>query len=387
MKVLFVTNSSELGGATTALLNIFPYLRKKGIKPCVTFERIGTTALILDKMGIQYFPISNVLEIYPSIGNFKDLVKFPYRIIKMCMLTYLAYRRLCRIVEQIKPDIIHTNVGPIHIGYRVAKKYGIPHVWHLREYQVEDFNMHPFPSYKNFIDKIHSSDNHCIAITKEIFNHFNLLKDKDIMLYDGVVNSNNMQPVNNNKDRALLFVGRLEDAKGIKDLLSAYNIYRNQGGEMDLYVAGKGEKTYVAECMEMLSPKNKRTVHILGFREDVPFLMSKYYALVVPSRSEGFGFITAEAMFNGCLVIGRNTGGTKEQFDNGLNLFGREIAVRFTTNKDLLDALFAVERMNDAEYRGYIESAQLASYTLYDAEKQAISLCNVYRKVMNVAKA
>ena len=45
--------------------------------------------------------------------------------------------------------------------------------------------------------------------------------------------------------------------------------------------------------------------------------MSKALALFVPSSFEGFGFITVEAMFCGCLVIGRNTGGTKEQFDNG----------------------------------------------------------------------
>lgn len=40
-------------------------------------------------------------------------------------------------------------------------------------------------------------------------------------------------------------------------------------------------------------------------------------ALIVPSPFEAFGLITAEAMFNKCLVIGRDTAGTKEQFDNG----------------------------------------------------------------------
>lgn len=45
--------------------------------------------------------------------------------------------------------------------------------------------------------------------------------------------------------------------------------------------------------------------------------MNRATALIVPSPFEAFGLITAEAMFNKCLVIGKDTAGTKEQFDNG----------------------------------------------------------------------
>jgi glycosyltransferase involved in cell wall biosynthesis len=38
--------------------------------------------------------------------------------------------------------------------------------------------------------------------------------------------------------------------------------------------------------------------------------MAHATALIVSSYHEGFGFITVEAMFNGCLVIGNNKGGT-----------------------------------------------------------------------------
>ena len=53
-------------------------------------------------------------------------------------------------------------------------------------------------------------------------------------------------------------------------------------------------------------------VKFLGIRKDIYSLMKNAMALVVSSPSEGFGFITVEAMLNGCLVIGRNTAGTKE---------------------------------------------------------------------------
>jgi len=47
-------------------------------------------------------------------------------------------------------------------------------------------------------------------------------------------------------------------------------------------------------------------------RDDVYAIMSRATALIVPSHFEGFGRITAEAMFNGCLVAGYNSAGTRE---------------------------------------------------------------------------
>ena len=58
--------------------------------------------------------------------------------------------------------------------------------------------------------------------------------------------------------------------------------------------------------------------------------------LIVPSIFEGFGFITAEGMANGCVVLGRNTAGTKEQFDNGVKMTGKEIGVRFIDDNEML---------------------------------------------------
>ncbi|MDE6634760.1 MAG: glycosyl transferase family 1, partial [Bacteroidaceae bacterium] len=46
-----------------------------------------------------------------------------------------------------------------------------------------------------------------------------------------------------------------------------------------------------------------------------------------------------EAMFNGTPVIGRNTGGTREQMDNGVRRTGREIALRYTTTEELVQCL------------------------------------------------
>ncbi len=73
-------------------------------------------------------------------------------------------------------------------------------------------------------------------------------------------------------------------------------------------------------------------------------LMNRATALIVPSPFEAFGLITAEAMFNKCLVIGKDTAGTKEQFDNGQRKYNKEIALRFTNEQQLTTHLTDIEQ-------------------------------------------
>lgn len=380
MKILYITNSVNMGGDSVALINMLECLIKYDIKPLVTCPRLGTFSSKLKKLGIPFIVIGNPLEIYPKIYSWKSYIKYPYSLFKMIKKRNNAYKRICSCVENFKPDIIHTNVGPIHIGYKVAKEYNIPHVWHIREYQKEDFNMHPFPSMSIFRKRIHDKNNHCISITKNIFNHFQLDATKDKVIYDGVIDEKKIKPLNKNKKSYILFVGRLEEAKGIKDLIKAFIIYKNKGGKKELKIAGSGNAQYIKECKILIPSNLENVIKFLGQRTDVFDLMYNASLLVVPSRNEGFGFITAEAMFNGTIVIGKNTGGTKEQFDNGVKLNGKEIAYRYMSDKELISLLLKL----DTEYDHHkLIIAQETVCKLYDIQKQSFKMISFYKKILH----
>lgn len=385
MKVLYVTNSTGMGGASVALINMLEYSALNGIKPLVTCPATGTFSAKLKQMNIPFIIIGNPLEIYPHIYSWKSYIKYPYSLIKMILEKHFAYKKLCSCIEKFKPDIIHTNVGPIHIGYLAAKKYGIPHVWHIREYQKEDFDMHPFPSMNIYLKRIHDKNNHCISITKNIFKHFGLNPDKDKIIYDGVINRTNYKPINKNKEAYILFVGRLEDAKGIKELLCAYNEYALNGGKFNLYIAGKGSYEYKKECLDILTESTKNKVQFLGQcgHSKIYELMYNATAFVVSSRNEGFGFITAEAMFNGTIVIGKDTGGTKEQMDNGKTLTRSEIAFRYTNLKNLINLLFKVQNIADEAYMNIALKAQKVVCKLYDKKQQSKKIYNFYAEIID----
>lgn len=383
MKVLYVTNSVGMGGDSVALINILEYLTKDNVTPLVTCPAVGTFSDKLKKMNIPFVVIGSPLEIYPHIYSWRSYIKYPYSILRLILKRHFAYKKLCSCIEQFKPDIIHTNVGPIHIGYLAAIKYGIPHIWHIREYQKEDFDMSPFPSMSIFLKRIHDKHNHCVCITKGIFKHFKLDSTKDRVIYDGVIEKNDVKPINKNKVPYILFAGRLEEAKGIKELLYAYNQYALKGGKFNLYIAGKGDDNYKKECLHILTDRTKGKVRFLGECEHSKIygLMYDAMALVVPSRNEGFGFITAEAMFNGTVVIGKDTGGTKEQMDNGQEVTKSEIAYRYTEPQDLVNLLFKVENLTANLYLDIASKAQKVVCELYDKQCQSKKIGNFYNSI------
>ena len=105
--------------------------------------------------------------------------------------------------------------------------------------------------------------------------------------------------------------------------------------------------------------------------------------LTVTTEFEGFGFVTAEAMLNRTLVIGRNTAGTKEQMDNAFNIIGHDVALRFTTIEDLANRILDVINMQDNVYKDLTEEAFQVVSNLYTTEKNTENIIKYYKSVLN----
>ena len=112
-------------------------------------------------------------------------------------------------------------------------------------------------------------------------------------------------------------------------------------------------------------------------------LMNRASALIVPSPFEAFGLITAEAMFNKCLVIGKDTAGTKEQFDNGQKIQNKEIALRFINEQQLTTHLTNIEKNGPSYYSEMIQQAYDSVSTLYPIENNAEQIEHLYLSTLS----
>jgi glycosyltransferase involved in cell wall biosynthesis len=111
--------------------------------------------------------------------------------------------------------------------------------------------------------------------------------------------------------RDLLFVGLLVERKGVADLLDALGRPGVAPTDLRLQIAGDGPERATLEELADRGPLRGR-VRFLGFREDVPSLLARCDALVLPSRMEQQPLVVAEAMAAGKPVVATDTGGVAD---------------------------------------------------------------------------
>lgn len=352
-------------------------LIEKGVVPTVILPHRGDLCVELDNRKITYHFTPFFLSVYPSRNNFRDYLIYLPRLFRTLYVNYKAFKGLVKLVNKIKPNFIHSNVGPILIGYNIAKRLKIPHFWHIREYQDLDFNMNPLFSMDGFIKKLNMPNNYPIAITKGIFNHFSL-SDEARVISNGVFKANFSQ-FKIQKQKYFLFAGRLEENKGIKNLLAAFFEFAMTNNEYFLYIAGDtGDTNYKKSLVSMVDKSGfKERIKFLGMRDDLIDLMACATALIVPSIHEGFGRITVEAMFNGCLVIGNNSGGTKEILEN------ENLGMLYCGHDELVISLKTVVSNGIEHFYPMIEKAQEQGVALYSQEQNVKAVYEFYQEILS----
>lgn len=385
MRILYISSANGMGGGSSvALFNIVREMIARGHEvKVVTAMDQGPLLEEFHNIGCPYQQLSVRNNIYPRSWN---PILFLPRLLLMLWSNIKAKAGLRRVIQEFRPDIVHTNVGTMNIAVSLCQHRKIPHIWHQREYQDLDFNCHFFPTINHFMQQSHSKGNYNICITKGIFQYRKFREGIDRVIYDGVFpqqKTSNIQVAE--KQKYVLFVGRVEPAKGTLDLVRVFVTFHSMHPDYRLVIAGAiGDRKYYVKCTEIVENTGlKDYVDFLGNRTDVYSLMTNASMLVVPSRFEGFGFITAEAMLNFCPVVGRNTGGTKEQFDRGLEYFNEEIGLRFNNDTEMLERMCQVV---ETDLTPMCHKAREMVTTFYTSEYCVNQIEEYYRFVLENSK-
>jgi glycosyltransferase involved in cell wall biosynthesis len=114
----------------------------------------------------------------------------------------------------------------------------------------------------------------------------------------------------------ILFSGRLTKEKGVHHLIEAVLILKERGSEIELAVVGNGPEFEVLQrsIAEKLLEKNVRIVGDVPYEESIKSF-EWGDVLVLPSKSEGFPKVIAEAMCHGMVCIGMNSGLVPQMLD------------------------------------------------------------------------
>lgn len=383
MKIAYILNSSDMfGGASKSFMALLQGVIKAGHEAMVVLPDAGPLKEVLDKLKVETHVLTYRPNLYPYDESLKDYILWIPRLLARRFVNGKAVRQLCGMLEGY--DIVHTNVSVIDIGQRAASQCNIPHVYHFREYGDLDFGYRYFPSKSRFMKTVDWS----ICITRGIQQHHALCDNrKSVVIYNGIRPRLAQMPEQDGKEeKYVLFAGRLEPAKGCEMAIEAFC---KANLSACLKIAGESlNEMYLSGLKRIVEKYNMvDRVQFLGAVDNVQELMRNAVATIVASKFEGFGRVAAEAMFSGCIVVGRNTGGTMEQFNNGLRYTGGEIGFRFTTVNELVQCLRSIFRMPDEKLYDVRQRAFRTVNNFYTTEASVESVINFYNIIKNDGSA
>lgn len=363
-------------------------LMQEGVSPIVIVPDQDGICKDLKEMGVPVYSTTFRMRTYPSGKTLSRKLLYLPKLAARLITNRIAIRTTIHILRKHAIDIVHTNVGPVNIGFCAAQKLGLPHVYHLREYGDLDFGLKYFPNKSHFYRQLDEAPrSYSICITRDIQRyHHQDGKETSRVVYNGICSQKKELPLQNPDSLDFfLYAGRIEPAKGVMPLLEAYLIYARQASKpLPLQLAGHlNDGPYIKELQHFIATNGlQELVSFLGDRNDITSLMSKARAIIIPSLHEGFGRCMPEAMMQGCLAIGHNTSGTKEQFDNGLELTGKEIGLRYNTCEELASLLLETGTCPPDKYQPYRERAFRVVNTLYTKENNVQKIKQFYQDIL-----
>lgn len=373
MKILYILHTAKLHGSSISLLNLILNISKE-IIPIIIIPKSKNNELIkiLVQHNIKFYRCHFIPQSFID-KNLTPVKRF-FSIVKIFLKKILFFPFLYWVIKKEKPSIIHTNVGVIYEGYKLAKILNIPHVWHIREYQDKDFNWKFFYG-KNVFEKM-LKNSYVICITKDIRNYFNLNNRESQTIYNGIYHCNSI--AFEKKDKYYLCASRIAPNKGQEDAIKAFAKFHETHQDWKLIIAGEGEKSYVNKLKDLSQALNcQDSIKFIGFQnaESIFNLMKKAAALIVASQNEGFGRMTAEACFAGTLIIGRYTGGTKEILD-------MIEGYRFLTESELEKSMIQVSKeINTTLYNQKIRNSQKIAQESFSIEQNITKTLNLYKVI------
>jgi glycosyltransferase involved in cell wall biosynthesis len=296
MKVLHTISglSVSSGGPTRSVYSLVKELRKRKINAEI-FSQVSSNNLeVISKENfITFVKSKNNLDLFSS--SFK----------KQLNLTK-------------SPDIYHGHglwQLPIHYMAREARKKNIPYIisprgmlepWSLRQKKIKKKIALALYQYKDL------SNAACLHATSfmEADNIRKLSLKNTIAVIPNGINISEFSLKNfcmKNETKTVLFLSRIHHKKGIELLIEAwYKLDKTLRNGWNIEIVGNGDENYIEKLNHIIKEKKLNDeIKIVGpkFGKDKIEAYRKSDIFVLPTYSENFGMVIAEALAFGLPVI------------------------------------------------------------------------------------
>lgn len=328
MKVLFIFHDSDLySGGTKSMIEVVQGIAESSQIECVALfpDDNGSGKEYVESIGIKTFSYRYAqIKYLLDEGILRHIARFPYRL-RDLLMTICNTIKFNKIIKKEKIDVIYTNTSVIINGVilKLLNK-NLRHIWHIREFCEEDHRIGIFFGRKLYYNLLNNNTDDVIFISKSLAEKYRYKINKPTLyrLYDDVSSEYfcNKPDFVKGQELNILIAGMICEGKGQLDVVKAVGELVKVGISVKLYIAGRETSPVYVNLIKQYIEDNKLcdNVIFLGLVKNISEVRKMVDIGVVASKSEAFGRVTIEGMLSGLLMIGADTGGTKELIDNNV---------------------------------------------------------------------
>lgn len=325
MKVLFFHNGSDLYGASRSFLRLTSRLVKDGVWVKAVLPQSGPLHTALMRADVEV----SVMDPFPIIE--RTAFKSARGLVRLFFSTPISIARVCRLIRDFKPDVIHSNLSVLFTPAIAARIKHIPHVWHIRESYAE-FGFF-WKLYQRFM--VWGADQ-IISVSSPIAAQFEgHLRETVQVIHNGFPKSE-FEPVplervkrfkakyKLNDETLVGIVGRIKYVrKGQEYVVQAAARLKDRFPGVKYLLIGSpflGNEDHLERLQRLINELDlEDRIVYTGDVEDVKAAYASLDISVVASGlPEPFAGVTIESMAMGKPVVGTRLGGTIEQIEEGV---------------------------------------------------------------------
>ena len=374
LSVLYICLDPSLGGSTMSLFDLIESVRRI-VYPIVLFPEKDIAFNHFMKHGIECFA-------YPFVNLYKfrrnrliDVWRHPWRWhrIKKFRTDFGCALYIKKVLKGRKIDIVHTNTSPNNVGVYLSKLLKAKHIWQVRECLDAHAQLSVYGGRQRLIRQINHA-NARIAISTYVKNHWKMVSNNTFLIYDAVCYKCEVLCILP-KDKYVLFASyNITEPNGSRKAISAFGRSLLFDKGFRLVMLGNCKDEYRLSLMDTAKEYHcENAIDFIPCQTDVKLYFGRASAFIMASENEGFGRVTAEAMFYGCPVIAHASGGTQEIVKDGVTGY------LFNSIDECANLL---NRVCATDQKQIINNAQDVALNDYSLDSYGDKVLRVYQSVL-----
>ncbi len=361
MKILFYTDTPNLGGAEKHMLLLAKHL-----------NLLGHT------VSLAYGKYSKLTQ---WKADFEKHCEAVFEVPTLHKHDPRHFKRLKEILKQGQFDVIHMhlwNPGSCRYAFFAAKAAGVPVV--TTEHDPFELKGMKKRVKLNALKKTAETIAICSNNAEFLHEYYGIPKKRLSVVHNGIEiakfrdNQKKAELPTKLGDVVVTCIAELHPRKGHKYLFKAFERLQSAAPSVQLVLVGSGPE----EVAFKKEHGKKPNVHFLGWRTDIAEILKASDVLILPSLKEAFGLVILEAMASGTLAIATNNGGAVDIIEDGKTGY----LIKPESSEKIVEAIFNV--LQNPDQKRDIEKAALERVEEhFTAQSMAKNTADVYKKAIS----